>query len=111
VGVGSAHFIKLLPDAWRRYQVASEVAYHELAVEALIELRHRRGLIEYLQRRDVRRPEHAGLVQHAEDALRSPVRPWCRHRQAYSARLTGTMSGDGGTGATHAQKIKWKTYT
>ena len=78
----TAHFIKLMPDPWRRYQVAAEINFHELAVEALIELRHRRGLIEYIQRKGMRRPEYAPLVLHAESALRNPVRPRPRHDTA-----------------------------
>ena len=70
-----AYYIKLLPDPWRRYQMATEINFHDLAVEALIDLKHRRGLIEYLQRREMRQPEMAGLVAHAEAALRNPVRP------------------------------------
>jgi len=80
-----AHFIKLMPDAWRRYQVAAEIGFHYLAIETLIELRHRRGLMEYMGRPDIRRPEHAAAVQLAESALRNPV-----------------PSRAGGSGAAHA---------
>jgi len=70
-----------MPDAWRRYQVASEISFHHLAIETLIELRHRRGLMEYMGRPDIRRSEHVAAIQLAEAALRNPVqkRMWGKH--------------------------------
>lgn len=66
-------YLKYL-EPWRRYQVASDIKFHDVAIDSLIQLRHRNELIDYIHK-----PDMAGYRQAketAESALRDPKIKW-----------------------------------